>query len=100
MLTAMKADIHPKFVEARFLCSCGNSFTSLSSKQEVRVEVCYKCHPFYTGEHRFIDARGRVENFQKAQQVARERKATPKRDRRARSAENEPKTLKELLSEM
>jgi large subunit ribosomal protein L31 len=97
----MKADIHPQFIEARFVCSCGNTFTSRSTKPDVHVEVCYKCHPFYTGEHRFIDTKGRVENFQKAQQVAKERqKLAPKKDRRGRRGEDEPKTLRELLSEM
>ncbi|MBS3966358.1 MAG: 50S ribosomal protein L31 [Truepera sp.] len=61
----MKAGIHPNAVAARILCGCGNVINTLSTKAEVRVDVCSACHPFYTGQQRFIDTEGRVEKFQK-----------------------------------
>jgi large subunit ribosomal protein L31 len=61
----MKKDIHPKYVEADVSCSCGNSFKTGSTKPVIRVELCNKCHPFFTGEQRIVDTAGRVERFQK-----------------------------------
>jgi large subunit ribosomal protein L31 len=62
----MKDKIHPKYYEdAKVTCLCGNTFTIGSTKREIRVEVCGKCHPFYTGEQRIVDAMGRVERFKK-----------------------------------
>jgi large subunit ribosomal protein L31 len=62
----MKDKIHPKFYEdAKVTCLCGNTFTIGSTKREIRVEVCGKCHPFYTGEQRIVDSMGRVERFKK-----------------------------------
>ncbi len=60
----MKKDIHPKYVEADVSCSCGNSFKTGSIKPVIRVELCSKCHPFFTGEQRIVDTAGRVERFQ------------------------------------
>jgi large subunit ribosomal protein L31 len=60
----MKKDIHPTyFRDAKIICSCGNSFTTGATKPEIRVEICAKCHPFYTGEEKLIDTAGRVEKF-------------------------------------
>ena len=60
----MKKDIHPTyFPEAKVICSCGNTFTVGATKEEIRVEICSKCHPFYTGEEKLIDTAGRVEKF-------------------------------------
>ena len=61
----MKKDIHPEYVETRVTCSCGNSFTTRSVKSELHVELCNKCHPFYTGKQKLVDTGGRVERFQK-----------------------------------
>jgi len=62
----MKAKIHPKYYEnAKVTCLCGNTFTTGSTKQELKVEVCSKCHPFYTGKQRIVDTMGRVERFKK-----------------------------------
>jgi len=62
----MKDKIHPKYYEdAKVTCLCGNTFTLGSTKREIRVEVCGKCHPFYTGEQRIVDSMGRVERFKK-----------------------------------
>lgn len=60
----MKEKIHPKFYEdAAVTCSCGNTFTTGSTRPSLRVELCSACHPFYTGEKRMVDTAGRVEKF-------------------------------------
>jgi large subunit ribosomal protein L31 len=62
----MKDKIHPKyFTDASVSCSCGNTFTTGSTRQTLRVELCNKCHPFFTGEQKIIDTAGRVERFNK-----------------------------------
>ena len=61
----MKAEIHPEYVEAHVRCTCGNEFTTRSTKPELHVEICSNCHPFYTGKQKFVDAAGRIERFQK-----------------------------------
>ena len=62
----MKEKIHPKyFTDASVTCSCGNTFTTGSTRQTLRVELCNKCHPFFTGEQKIIDTAGRVERFNK-----------------------------------
>jgi large subunit ribosomal protein L31 len=66
----MKAKIHPKYYDnAKVTCLCGNTFTTGSTKPELRVEVCGKCHPFYTGQQRIVDTMGRVERFKKRYQI-------------------------------
>jgi large subunit ribosomal protein L31 len=67
----MKKDIHPKYNEnAKVTCACGNVFTVGSTKDEIRVELCNLCHPFYTGKQKFVDTARRVEKFQeKAEKV-------------------------------
>jgi large subunit ribosomal protein L31 len=62
----MKEKIHPKYyTDATVICSCGNKFTTGSTKKDLRVEVCSNCHPFFTGERRMMDTAGRVERFNK-----------------------------------
>ena len=61
----MKQKIHPNYVEAKVQCACGNKFTTGSTKPELRVEVCAKCHPFFTGKQHILDIQGRVERFNK-----------------------------------
>lgn len=61
----MKKDIHPKYVEAQVICSCGNTFTIGSTKPVLKVELCSKCHPFFTGEMRIVDTAKRVERFKR-----------------------------------
>ena len=62
----MKKDIHPEFhQDAVITCSCGNTFTTGATKKQLRVEVCSKCHPFFTGEQRIVDTEGRVERFKR-----------------------------------
>ena len=59
----MKDGIHPKYQDATVTCGCGNSFTTRSTRPKIAVEVCSKCHPFYTGSVKFVDAAGRVDKF-------------------------------------
>ena len=61
----MKQGIHPEYVTATVRCSCGNTFTTRSTKPELRVEICSNCHPFYTGKQKLVDTGGRVERFQR-----------------------------------
>jgi len=62
----MKEKIHPKYYEdAKVICACGNTFTTGSTKKELKVELCSKCHPFFTGQRRMLDTTGRVERFKK-----------------------------------
>jgi large subunit ribosomal protein L31 len=64
----MKKDIHPKYVECKVTCGCGNTFVTRSTVPQLAVEVCSNCHPFFTGQQKFIDTAGRVERFQKKYQ--------------------------------
>lgn len=62
----MKEKIHPQyFLDAQVSCSCGNKFTTGSTRKQLKVELCNKCHPFFTGEQKIIDTAGRVERFNK-----------------------------------
>jgi len=61
----MKEGIHPEFFEATVTCGCGNTFKTGSTKGDLRVDVCSKCHPFFTGRQRDVQAGGRIEKFQK-----------------------------------
>ena len=61
----MKTGIHPKYVTARVHCTCGNEFLTRATTEELRVEVCSNCHPFYTGRQTLVDTGGRVERFQR-----------------------------------
>ena len=60
----MKADIHPKYVDAEIRCACGNVIKTRSTKQTVIMGICNVCHPFYTGQQKFVDTAGRVDKFQ------------------------------------
>jgi large subunit ribosomal protein L31 len=61
----MKDGIHPKYVDSVVTCGCGNTFPTRSTKPKIMVEVCSKCHPFYTGSQKLVDAAGRVDKFNK-----------------------------------
>ncbi len=61
----MKEGIHPEFKSVGVRCACGNEFTSFSTKDEIRVEICSQCHPFFTGKQKLVDSAGRVERFYK-----------------------------------
>ena len=61
----MKENIHPQYGECQARCACGETFTTGSVKKELRVEICSKCHPFYTGKQKLVDTGGRVDRFKK-----------------------------------
>ncbi len=61
----MKKEIHPEYVETTVTCGCGETFKTRSTKSKIVVEVCSKCHPFYTGKQKFVDAAGRVDRFKR-----------------------------------
>lgn len=61
----MKENIHPTYHETVIRCACGNEIPTGSTKQDIRVEICSKCHPFYTGKQKLVDSAGRIERFRK-----------------------------------
>lgn len=61
----MRAQIHPNYVECKVSCACGNKFTTKSTRQEIKVDICSECHPFFTGAQKFVDSAGRVDKFLK-----------------------------------
>jgi large subunit ribosomal protein L31 len=67
----MKEKIHPKYYpDAQVVCACGNTYTTGSTRKSLRVELCSKCHPFFTGERRIMDTAGRVERFKQRYKLA------------------------------
>jgi large subunit ribosomal protein L31 len=66
----MRPKIHPEYyTDAKVICSCGNTFTTGSTKKQLRVELCSKCHPFFTGEQKIVDTAGRVERFKRKYKI-------------------------------
>ncbi|AVX43215.1 50S ribosomal protein L31 [Campylobacter concisus] len=61
----MKKEIHPEYVDCTVTCACGNTFKTKSNKSEIRIDICDKCHPFFTGSEKIVDSAGRVEKFKK-----------------------------------
>lgn len=61
----MKAEIHPKYQQVNVHCACGETWTTGSTRKELRVEICSKCHPFFTGRQKLVDTAGRIDRFQK-----------------------------------
>lgn len=61
----MKPEIHPEYHQAKVRCACGNEFEAGSTLKEIRVEICSKCHPFFTGKQKLVDSAGRVERFKR-----------------------------------
>jgi large subunit ribosomal protein L31 len=61
----LKEGIHPSYNETKVECACGEVFTTQSTKQKIHVDICSKCHPFFTGKQKLVDAEGRVEKFKK-----------------------------------
>ena len=86
----MKQGIHPEYVDCVVECSCGNTFTTRSTKPELKIDICNACHPFYTGTQKLIDTGGRVQRFADrfgaAKDVVAEREAAKKAEREAKAA--------------
>ena len=99
----MKAKIHPKWYDnAKVICACGNTFTVGATVPELRVEVCDKCHPFYTGQMKFVDTAGRVDSFKLKREGAQKHvlskteKRRLKKQKRIEKELSRPDTLEEL----
>jgi large subunit ribosomal protein L31 len=61
----MKKDIHPEYFQTEIRCACGNVVETGSTKKDIRVEICSKCHPFFTGKQKLVDTAGRIERFRR-----------------------------------
>ena len=98
----MKTTGHPQYFDsAQVTCSCGNKFTTGSTKPTIKTEICSKCHPFFTGEMKFVDALGRVEKFQQKQKFA-QTKVVDLQKKKAKKLgkqiePNAPKSLREMI---
>ena len=66
----MKAEIHPDYKEVKVACACGETFATKSTRQDIHLDICSKCHPFYTGKQKLVDTAGRVEKFKKRLQTS------------------------------
>ncbi len=99
----MKANTHPTWYDdAKVTCACGNSYTIGSTLPAIKLEICSKCHPFYTGQQKFVDTLGQVERFQKKQQVQavkqeEKQQILQARAERAQSQKGDKPSLKDLL---
>jgi len=74
----MKADIHPDYKQTTISCTCGSVYETFSTSAEIKIGICAACHPFFTGEQRFVDTAGRVEKFQKRYGASQARRKAPK----------------------
>jgi large subunit ribosomal protein L31 len=99
----MKAAIHPKwFEDAKVTCACGNTFTVGATVPEIRVEVCYNCHPFYTGTMKFVDTAGRVDAFKakmkgaNVKRITKSEKRRVKKEKKLQEEAQRPESLAEL----
>jgi large subunit ribosomal protein L31 len=89
-----KADIHPVyFPKATVVCGCGNSFTVGATREKIEVEICSKCHPFYTGEEKLIDTAGKVEKFKARRAKA---AAAPKKLKKVRVRKPQESVVKKI----
>ena len=98
-LRVMKQAIHPQYFEnAQVICVCGNRFNVGSTQEVIHVELCNKCHPFYTGEQRFVDSASRIDKFEKKKKVAETYKAkVVEKIEKQKKRDSGPKTLREML---
>jgi large subunit ribosomal protein L31 len=101
----MQKSIHPKYFDAVVTCACGNTFTVGSTKPKIDVDICSKCHPFFTGEMKFVDTMVRVERFKQKMAVTpsgtagvskKVRKELKKKQEELEEA-SKPKNLKEMF---
>ena len=96
----MKTKIHPQYFEkAQVICICGNRFTIGSTREIIHIELCANCHPFYTGQQRFVDSDSLIKKFENKQQAAQtyQQKKVEKIKKEKESKEG-PKTLREMLT--
>jgi len=96
----VKKDIHPTwYPEAKVVCACGNTWTTGSTVEEIRVDVCSKCHPFFTGQQRIVDTAGQVERFTRKVETARRLREEAKQRDKARREREKARQLVELVDE-
>ncbi|OGH23619.1 MAG: 50S ribosomal protein L31 [Candidatus Levybacteria bacterium RIFCSPLOWO2_01_FULL_38_13] len=95
----MKTGVHPQYFDnAQVICACGNRIVIGSTKETLRVELCNKCHPFYTGEQKFVDSASRIQKFQDREKKARQYVVTKVKKKEEKTKKQEgPKTLREML---
>ena len=98
----MKKDIHPQlYKDTKVTCACGNTFVTMSTLPEITVDICSVCHPFFTGQQKFIDTEGRIQKFQKKMQAAKETKPTASKKKRGKKLDKDsdnPASLKDMLT--
>lgn len=96
----MKQAIHPQYFEnTQVICVCGNKFTTGSTREVIHVELCSNCHPFYTGDQRFVDTASRIQKFQQKSETAKKYQVVNKEKKEQERKRSEaPKTLQEMLS--
>jgi large subunit ribosomal protein L31 len=93
----MKEGIHPKFYpNATVICSCGNTWTTGSTKEVIHTDMCYNCHPFYTGEQRMVDTEGQVDRFYKKLEARDQHKAAIAAREASKSSPDQPVSTLEL----
>jgi len=97
----MKKDIHPQlYKDTKVTCACGNTFVTMSTVPEISVDICSMCHPFFTGQQKFIDTEGRIQKFQKKMAAAKQAPAASKKKKGKKSDKSTKSTsLKEMLTE-
>ncbi len=94
----MKKGIHPQyFDDCKVTCVCGNTFTTGATVEEIRVDICAKCHPFYTGEMKYVDTLGNVEKFQQKQKAAKIRSEQIVKRVIEKEEKKRPDSLKEMF---
>ena len=104
--SVMKKDIHPQvYTDCTITCACGNSFVTTSTSQTVKVDICSSCHPFYTGQQKFVDTEGRIEKFERklketaaAKKKFEESKKAKAQKKKAKKEHKSP-SLRDLLTE-
>lgn len=96
----MKKKIHPKYYSnCQVTCACGNTFTTGSTLPEIKVDICSACHPFFTGQMKYVDTMGRVEKFQARQKAAQTNKYVKKSKHKNDDDTQAPQTLKEMIEQ-
>ena len=98
----MKQQIHPQyFDQAQVICVCGHKWTTGSTQEVIHVELCSNCHPFYTGEQRFVDTASRIQKFEQKTETAKKYQIVNKEKKeKERKAQVAPKTLREMLAQI
>lgn len=97
----MKKGIHPQiYKECVVTCACGNTFTTISTMETIKVEICSMCHPFFTGQQKFIDTEGRIEKFQRKMEISKQKQSASKSKKlNKKQTTSSSASLKDLLNQ-